>query len=365
MKFNSRILVILTCVILVFTFLSPINVQATAQSAPTNFTAKGTYIPASVTSTGTTIPAKKGIELRWTAPSLAQKYEIHRSTSASGPFIRITTIDAKSVTYFDTNINIGVAYYYKIRAYHTHLLVNKDFSSYTAAVNAIYAPVTRIDTNPKEYQPVIDGPKSKISYTTVGVVPYVPTFKSVKFTSSNSGICSVDSNGVLTGKSTGTATITITSIESPTVKTTVLCSPLKYLKPAAGNITSQFGVIRQIQGVPSDPHTGIDFSNQNGLQIVASRQGTIKVSGFVGNGGGLQIIIDHGDGIWTGYYHLSETYVSVGQKVVIGQQIAKMGMTGISTGVHLHFEVIINGKKVNPLNYINMNSKFICTVNCR
>jgi murein DD-endopeptidase MepM/ murein hydrolase activator NlpD len=366
MKFSSRIFVIISCLILVLTFINPISVQATTQSAPTSLIAKGKYVPASVTSTGATIPAQKGVELSWTAPSLAQKYEIHRSTSASGPFILITTINAPATRYFDTKVNIGVVYFYKIRAAHTHLIINRDYSSYTNIVNANYVPVARIDASPKEYRPVIDGPTSKVGYTTVGIAPYVPTYKSVKFTTSNSNVCSVSSTGVLTGKLLGTATITITSIESPTVKTTVLCSPIKYLRPAAGGITDYFGNRKHpVTGLP-DFHYGIDISKTNGLRIVATREGVVKTIQSVSKDGrGKFIDIDHGGGIVSRYQHLDQLYVTIGQRVVQGQQIAKMGTTGVSTGVHLHFELSINGTRVNPLNYINMNSTFVCTSGCR
>ena len=72
-----------------------------------------------------------------------------------------------------------------------------------------------------------------------------------------------------------------------------------------------------------------------------------------GNGYGNRIIIDHGNGYRTLYAHCSELLVPTGTKVSKGQLIARVGSTGNSTGPHLHFEVILNGVKQNPLHYVS------------
>lgn len=98
-------------------------------------------------------------------------------------------------------------------------------------------------------------------------------------------------------------------------------------------------------------HTGLDIANRTGTPIYAADAGTIEFSGW-STGYGNNIIINHGGGIKTRYAHMSEMYVRVGQQVARGAHIAAMGSTGWSTGPHLHFEVIVNGVKQNPLNYI-------------
>ena len=98
-------------------------------------------------------------------------------------------------------------------------------------------------------------------------------------------------------------------------------------------------------------HHGVDIANKNGTPIYAADAGTVEYIGW-GRGYGNQIVINHGGGKKTRYAHLSKFYVSKGDKVNKGQTIAAMGSTGWSTGSHLHFEVIINGRKYNPLNYI-------------
>lgn len=98
-------------------------------------------------------------------------------------------------------------------------------------------------------------------------------------------------------------------------------------------------------------HYGLDIANKYGTPIYAADTGTVETVGW-GTGYGNQIIIDHGGGKKTRYAHLSKVYISKGDKVDKGQTIAAMGSTGWSSGSHLHFEVIINGRKFNPLNYI-------------
>jgi len=98
-------------------------------------------------------------------------------------------------------------------------------------------------------------------------------------------------------------------------------------------------------------HTGIDLGGAVGTAIYAYRSGVVTFAGW-GTGYGLHVKIDHGDGMVTYYAHASELFVSVGQQVSEGQMIAKIGMTGYTTGPHLHFEVRLNGVPVNPYPYI-------------
>ena len=101
-------------------------------------------------------------------------------------------------------------------------------------------------------------------------------------------------------------------------------------------------------------HTGIDISGGNsyGRTIVAADGGVVTYARYSSVGYGNHIQINHGNGISTLYAHASKLLVSSGQKVSKGQAIALIGSTGDSTGAHLHFEVIKNGVKVNPLNYV-------------
>ncbi|MGI6257339.1 MAG: murein hydrolase activator EnvC family protein [Anaerovoracaceae bacterium] len=117
--------------------------------------------------------------------------------------------------------------------------------------------------------------------------------------------------------------------------------------PSSHYITSPFGYrIHPIFGVPKF-HSGIDISCSGGAAIVAANSGVVYNAGWMG-GYGNTVIVDHGGGISTLYAHNSAIYVSPGQRVSRGQTIAGAGTTGNSTGVHLHFEVRVNGTPVNP-----------------
>jgi murein DD-endopeptidase MepM/ murein hydrolase activator NlpD len=97
-------------------------------------------------------------------------------------------------------------------------------------------------------------------------------------------------------------------------------------------------------------HPGIDMANRAAPGVAAADGGTVTVAGWPDNYGyGNRVVIDHGNGYSTLYAHLSNIYVSVGQKVSRGQSIGKMGSTGRSTGTHLHFEIHFKGIAINPL----------------
>ena len=121
--------------------------------------------------------------------------------------------------------------------------------------------------------------------------------------------------------------------------------------PCNGTITSYFG--RRNTGIrgASTYHEAIDIANSYGTPIYASDGGTVIYSGWSG-GYGYLVKIDHGNGYVTYYGHNSSLLVSVGEHVYKGQQIARMGSTGVSSGNHCDFRIQINGTFVNPLNYL-------------
>ncbi|NVK86508.1 MAG: peptidoglycan DD-metalloendopeptidase family protein [Gammaproteobacteria bacterium] len=141
-------------------------------------------------------------------------------------------------------------------------------------------------------------------------------------------------------------------------------------------LDKQIGVERYISGRPitkgwmssfygrrTDPfsgrpawHAGLDFAGKEGSPVVATAAGVVT---FVGDryGYGLLVEISHGDGFVTRYGHNKSATVKVGEVISKGQQVASMGNSGRSTGAHVHYEILKDGKQINPLRYVNRKSK--------
>ena len=102
-------------------------------------------------------------------------------------------------------------------------------------------------------------------------------------------------------------------------------------------------------------HQGIDLAAPVGTPIYATAEGTVSEAGYNSGGYGNLIKLDHGRGIETRYGHLSRILVSPGQRIARGQIIGRMGSTGRSTGSHLHYEVRIDGRAVNPIPFMRSN----------
>ncbi|NLA78432.1 MAG: M23 family metallopeptidase [Erysipelothrix sp.] len=118
-----------------------------------------------------------------------------------------------------------------------------------------------------------------------------------------------------------------------------------------GRLSSGFGNRRDPFTKRITFHNGIDISAPRGTPIKAYTDGKVVKAGWDGMGGNM-VVIDHGNGLRTEYAHMSSIGVRVGQYVSIGQTIGRVGATGYATGNHLHFSVRVNGKYVNPFNYI-------------
>ena len=130
------------------------------------------------------------------------------------------------------------------------------------------------------------------------------------------------------------------SYEAPSIGITLI-------RPIDGIITSRFGMRA------SGRHTGLDIAGSSGTPIKAAASGTVTSVTHSNVSYGNCVIISHGNGVQTLYAHCLETYVEVGQSVSQGETIAARGSTGNSTGPHLHFEVRVNGKMVNPEYYVS------------
>jgi murein DD-endopeptidase MepM/ murein hydrolase activator NlpD len=124
---------------------------------------------------------------------------------------------------------------------------------------------------------------------------------------------------------------------------------------SAFRFTSGFGFRRDPKGAGTRMHEGTDFAGSSGTPIYATGDGTVVHAGW-DSGYGRSVEIQHEFGILTRYAHLSQIRVSVGERVSRGDRIGDMGSSGRSTGTHLHYEVRIGGRPVNPMTFIRAGS---------
>jgi murein DD-endopeptidase MepM/ murein hydrolase activator NlpD len=121
-----------------------------------------------------------------------------------------------------------------------------------------------------------------------------------------------------------------------------------FIVPAKGPITSQFGTRRSYNGGPARSyHEGIDYDAPPGAAVLAANDGQVALAEPLTVRGNA-VIIDHGLGVYSGYYHLSEINVQEGQQMKKGDVVGKVGDTGLATGPHLHWEIRISGINVDP-----------------
>jgi len=120
-----------------------------------------------------------------------------------------------------------------------------------------------------------------------------------------------------------------------------------FITPAKGVVTSRFGMrTHPISGVQA-MHKGVDIAAPAGTPIQATKAGKVVAAGYDDSAGNY-VVVDHGGGVKSKYFHLNEINVKEGQDLKAGQQLGTMGSTGDSTGPHLHFEVHINDQAVDP-----------------
>ena len=124
------------------------------------------------------------------------------------------------------------------------------------------------------------------------------------------------------------------------------------IMPTQGWLSSAFSAMRAHPILHiSRPHEGIDVSAPMGSPIEAPAAGVVSDAGWE-TGYGNTITINHGFGIVTKFAHASKLLVKTGQQVARGQRIALVGNSGLATGPHLHYEVRVNGRAVDPLKYV-------------
>ncbi|MBI4498966.1 MAG: M23 family metallopeptidase [Chloroflexi bacterium] len=126
-----------------------------------------------------------------------------------------------------------------------------------------------------------------------------------------------------------------------------------FLPPANGPTSSPFGIRRSYNGgPPTGQHQGLDFAVAAGTPIRAAAAGKVVLAQTLAVRGNA-VLIDHGAGVVTGYYHMSESLVQEGQEVEQGATIGKAGATGLATGPHLHWDLIVSGVNVDPAEWLD------------
>jgi murein DD-endopeptidase MepM/ murein hydrolase activator NlpD len=127
----------------------------------------------------------------------------------------------------------------------------------------------------------------------------------------------------------------------------------RFIIPVEGKIAGSFGLRRIMNGQARSPHSGEDINAPKGTDVHATNEGVVALVGdFFFSGKSL--ILDHGLGLYSMYFHLDEVDVVEGAKVRKGAVVGKVGATGRATGPHLHWGTRINGARVNPLSILNI-----------
>ena len=131
-----------------------------------------------------------------------------------------------------------------------------------------------------------------------------------------------------------------------------------FIRPVLGEVVGPFGRRSIINEQPRSPHSGVDLRAKRGTPIKSMNNGIVALTGdhfFTG----LTVVIDHGGGIQSMYFHLDKILVKEGKKVTKGEVIGLVGSTGRSTGPHLHLGVRVNGARVDPLGLTKISEQLI------
>jgi len=124
-----------------------------------------------------------------------------------------------------------------------------------------------------------------------------------------------------------------------------------FVRPVPGEVTTGFGLRRIINGQPRSPHTGVDLRGEKGTPVWACNSGVVALVDQLFFSG-KSVILDHGWGLYSMYFHLSETLVGEGDRVRTGAMLGRVGSTGRSTRPHLHWAIRIRGARVDPLSLV-------------
>ncbi len=125
-----------------------------------------------------------------------------------------------------------------------------------------------------------------------------------------------------------------------------------FMKPAWGRYSMTFGMRQMINGKLSGQHRGLDIAGKANYKIFAANNGRVVFTSYL-RAFGNTIVIDHGQGVFSLYFHLSKIGVKKNDDLKRGAVIGRMGSTGVATGVHLHFAMSVNNVRVDPTQWLN------------
>jgi len=129
-----------------------------------------------------------------------------------------------------------------------------------------------------------------------------------------------------------------------------------FIRPVVGEVRTVFGMRRIINGQHRSPHTGVDLQAEEGSPVGACNTGVVVlVEQFFFSG--KSVILDHGWGLYSMYFHLAETKVNEGDRIDKGAVLGRVGSTGRSTGPHLHWGIILKGARVDPLSLLRLTEQ--------
>jgi murein DD-endopeptidase MepM/ murein hydrolase activator NlpD len=124
-----------------------------------------------------------------------------------------------------------------------------------------------------------------------------------------------------------------------------------FIRPVEGELSGAFGTRRIINDQPKSSHTGVDLRAEEGTPVLASNNGRVALVDDLFFSG-KSVVLDHGWGLYSMYFHLSEARVRVGDQISKGAELGRVGSTGRSTGPHLHWGIILNGARVDPFSLL-------------
>ena len=128
-----------------------------------------------------------------------------------------------------------------------------------------------------------------------------------------------------------------------------------FIRPVEGEISGTFGLRRMMNGQRRNPHTGVDLQAEEGTPVLACNRGMVVLVDHLFFSG-KSVILDHGWGLYSMYFHLSETLVKGGDHVSKGAMLGRVGSTGRSTEPHLHWGIRMRGARVDPLSLLNIKA---------